>query len=558
MTTLTSNEFDVTVVGDAPTQAWSYIGVPYVTDMVPSAIMPTLPTGPDTVVWPWDPCLVERPTWTDASNQYYIDPSAGNASDSNNGGRGSPSAPRSTLPGWTGGNGGSWTLSAGDQLFIAGGNSFGSNFDLQSFTFPGTADDPIWIMGVGDKPVFNFDKFFITGASYVMWDNLYFGSTNGWRNQTTGCNNICWRNNLFTGNPAQVISGSSRRLLSITGANGAENHGIVIYNNVFHSLGKWNPGVEAIDCLGVHVQAWNRHTWVIDNEIYHMQGDSVMTGNSNYWTFTYEQRSHYTYIAGNLMYENYENMFDAKNSFHTVVSENTGHTFYTSGSEPSANSTALIMCQDGEGYLDGYVWILNNYIYDCGVGIRSTPTADECRTWAIGNLIVNAGTGFNSEARSSVGNTGIRTTFVEVGCINNTFVNCGEGLKNTRGVSSTETILDYSGNIVYNCDGEYDVWMEGFTTQQYFRDNVIYRPGGGENVRLDGSYVENTNNSVGTDPLLDANYVPDVTSVAVDLAEEHYTFQLFEDLYGLDIRVDRRGATRPQGAGFDSGAHEAG
>jgi hypothetical protein len=47
-------------------------------------------------------------------------------------------------------------------------------------------------------------------------------------------------------------------------------------------------------------------------------------------------------------------------------------------------------------------------------------------------------------------------------------------------------------------------------------------------------------------------------SPAIDaVANEDPIFALFEMLYGLDIRTDRAGQTRPAGAGWDVGALEA-
>lgn len=552
-----SSDLDgTTTPGGGGSKAWNYVGIPYVTDPVPTAIMPALPNGATTVVWPYDPCTVTTPVWEDAANQYYVNPAHPSANDLNNGGRGSPTLPRLSIPGLNFAGSGSWSLAAGSQVFIVGdGNTFGSQSDIQSFSFPGTSSDPIWIIGVSttSKPLLNLARYSMQDATYVMWHNIHFGSTNNYRSEFAGVENNCWRQCLFTG--GGTVSTSSRRLLNFIGNPSQINKANVIYQCEGRDLGSWNPGTQATDCLGVHVQAWNRHTWIIDSNFYHIQGDSVMTGNSNYWDFDHARRSHYTYIAGNEFFENYENAYDCKDSYHTIFSSNHCHDFSTTGSEPTANSTCIIMGQDSEGFLSGYTWIINNLIENSGTGARCSATSDTYRGFVLNNLLINCSTGLVFEPRSYTYQQ-TTTTEAEYVCgVNNTFIDCGQAFSTLRGSSGVE--VEFEQNLIVDCTGTYDVWFEDFQgNPRTYANNIVYRSGGGENVRLDGS-LTTSNNTVGVDPNLDVNYVPQSGSIAIDYVTggEHAAYAEFQALYGLDIRQDYLGNTRPQGT-YDCGAIE--
>lgn len=537
-------------------QVWNYTGIPYVTDNVPAAIMPELPTGADLPsAWTFDPCSVATPVWRDALNQYYVDPAHAAADDANNDGRGSPTAPRRTIPGLNWGGVGSWTLAANTQLFIVGdGNVFGNASDIENFTMPGTAEQPIWIIGVSTsaKPRLNLERYFMKNVSFVMWHNLHFGGTGSYRAQMQGgVVNNCWRHCLFTGSGTK--NGSSRRMLSFTGSSENLNQWNVVYQCEMRDNGAWNPGERATDCMGVHVQAWSRYTWIINNEIYHMQGDSVMTGNSNYWNFNHALRPHYTYIAGNTFYENYENAYDCKDSYHTIFSENHCYGFRTYGSEPSANGTCIIFGQDSEGYLSGYTWIINNRIDDVNTGGRCSATSDTYRGYFIGNLITNANLGVQIEARG-YNHNGTYTHADYASIVNNTLHHCKQGILNPRGTSHVEVQVD--GNVIWDATGAYDVRLQNFDNPKSYTNNIVYRTAGGENVRLQGT-TTTANNLRGTEPGLSNSYVPEAEAVAVDhAATEHPDYATFQTLYGLDIRQDLVGVSRPQGSSWDAGALE--
>lgn len=548
----------------SPPSASSWVGIPYPTDLVPTEVMPTLPTTNNMEVkWSFDPLTIATPTWTDASNQYYVDPSHGSANDANNGGRGSPTLPRATIPGLSFGGVGSWALSPGDQVFIVGdGNTYGTTQDIEAFTMLGTSGSPIWIIGVYSttKPLFNLRRYFCEDGnmSYTFWDGLHFGSTNDFRGSFAGIQNVVWRNNLFTGSGVESLA--SRRFISFVGESNLINRNNVVYNNVMHSLGLWNPGYGVSDCLGVHVQRYTHHTWILNNEIYNIQGDSVMTGNSGYWTFTHAYRPHYTYVGGNNFHDNYENAYDCKDSYHNIISSNWFHDFAIFGTEPAANDTAVIMGQDSEGYLSGYTWVINNLIEDAGIGVRCEATSEGYRGYIIGNVILNMlddGVALNPRNYTYPG--GSTTTADYAGAINNTIVNCGIGFNNERGGVDAE--VEFSGNVVIDCTGNggtyvNDIWFEDYGNTRTYKDNIVYKTSGSVSVRLDGT-LTTSNNTNDVNPNLSVSYVPNAGSVCLNYVPvEHVCYALFQSMYGIDIREDRNGLSRPQQTYMSSGALE--
>jgi len=159
--------------------AWSYKGIPYVTDEVPDEIMPSLPDGPAIGNnWPgYDPCTIATPTFTNAATQYYVDTENGNDGTAENSGRGSIAKPRKTLPNLSGKT---WTLGEGDQIFITGNSTVLSNGDHYVVHASGSAGAPAWIIGVGDKPNFVCDKFHM-GGTHLIIDNIQFSRAGGCR-----------------------------------------------------------------------------------------------------------------------------------------------------------------------------------------------------------------------------------------------------------------------------------------------------------------------------------------------------------------------------------------
>ena len=311
------------------------VGIPDPAGSVPAAIMPTLPSSGNQISgYPYDPINTATPTWNNEANQYYIDSSAGNCDDSANSGRGSQSTPRCNLPNITGTR---WTLGEGTQLFIAGdGAQYGNDMDINYATMTGSADNPVWIIGVGDeKPRLRFSRFSWLQGTHVFFESVHFSNPGDnfrmyWNAATGPVEYFTFRNVECSGSDG-THSGRSRRCFSIGGTSSNINRFLTFYNVDVHGLGRWqddrNTGV---DMHGFQMQKWTRYVWLLNSRVYHVQGDSIQCGNSQWFDYDYASRPHYVYIGNNEFYENYENAYDQKGCYHMVFSQNHIHDFYNS------------------------------------------------------------------------------------------------------------------------------------------------------------------------------------------------------------------------------------
>ena len=559
-------------------QEWSYIGIPYVTDNVPDEIMPDLP-DPNTMVtgFPYDPCGLATPTFADGANQYYVDSQNGNDGTAGNSGRGSVANPRQSLPDYTDSV---WSLTAGRQVFITDNSTFfagGTDVRVES---NGTSGSVCWIIGLGTQPVFGNDKFNLHGQHLIV-DNINFTqSSGGCRIKVGNATGVSYISYFTLRN--STIDGEGHGRNAAIGGGGISDayprvEFICIYNNVIKELGQWNRQDKlGKDKHGIQPGGLSSYWWIIDNEIFHCEGDSIQINSSQKNDAVYANRPHYIWMAGNTMYENYENAIDNKNCYHAIASENLIWGFHNDFK--GANNTSFILANDSEGTLSSLQWAINNTLYDVGQGFKVASTAAETlnagldtqtlgqRTYILNNLIYDAGTGIEIDARSTTVETpggDVDTWAYESWIVNNTIVTTNRSIKQARTSNSAlEPQTNYvEGNILYNTGTpDYDVVtnpLEGSTFS--FKYNVAYNSG--RNVVL-GTFDVDVGNTLNIDPsfvgLGSADYSLNTGSPAIDVSgfTEPDPYQLFADLYGMDIRTDYVGFTRPDNTVWDAGALE--
>lgn len=560
-------------------QAWDYLGIPYVTDNVPGAIMPTLPTGADTAGWPYDPCTIATPTFVGGANQYYIDTENGDDSTAGNSGRGSVSSPRRSVPNVSGEI---WTLNEGDQIFITANSTLWSAATDRTITANGTSTNPCWIIGVGGKPTYGGDKFFLNGQ-HILIDNLNFQATDGATRIKFGesiggpVQYACMRHCKVEG----LGTGGSGKNTAIGGNGNATTPSafVVIYQCEIFNFGRWDrPNADGVDRHGIQPFAYAHYWWIIENEIYHMEGDSIQVGSSNFNNGDYAYRPHYIYIAGNDFYENYENSIDNKNCYHVIASQNNIHGFYND--YKSANNVAFILANDSEGWLASYQWAIFNNIWDSAVGIKVASNAAELldgstppsqlvgqRAFVLGNRITDVNNGIILDARSTSPdgtNPPSRTWAEEVFIEDNTFEVTGKSLRQDRVSLGTGQGATYkfAGNLVYSTNAggttEVDMNNDGDNARIVI-NNLIYQTQGSVTLTT-GSYSTFSGNVLNQDPLLASINGDDFRitedSPAVGISEESSTYALFLSMYGINIQVDYDENIRPRDGTWDAGAYE--
>lgn len=556
------------------------VGIPQPVGPVPTAIIPDLPSASvQRDGFPYDPIETATPVWTDAVSQYYIDSSAGNCSNAANGGRGAPDEPRCSIPGLGTNSGGTWNLSAGDQLFIVGdGATYHDGSDVQNVDMRGTASAQIWIIGVGDTaPEFRMQRFFTTGGmSHVFWENVHFRSPTDdfratWSQATAPIEFITFRGIQCSGSDGQQ-SPNSRRCFSL-GGNAEHTLQFVVFHDVdVFGLGRWQDDFNtSTDMHGFQMQRYTRYVWILDSRIYHNQGDSIQCGNSNWFDYNYASRPHYIYIGRTEMFENYENAFDDKGCYHVVLSENNIHDFFNS--VKGANGTALIPEQDSEGDVGGrYTWFVNNEVHNVSVAVGAKATTDDAYPRIVGNLFYDVRSSvLDFTQRCYSGGSAGQTCPIGFTWAQNT-ADCGlqaTAITNPQNPNGSDQQVDFHGNIFYNCvDGREDTphnW-ESFSreplniTYQYNRD---YRTSGGNiQLPLDAfdtySAADNATNVAIEFSNSSARDYTLVSASALDaiVPSEHPDYQLFEDLYGLDIRQDLNGNRWTAGSRLNAGAFQ--
>lgn len=514
--------------GDPPPVAEWYPGIPYPTDDLPAGIMPTLPEPGAQPGWPYDPIELAVPELGTGDNVWVVSVDGDDGS-AGNGGQGSVDAPRRSMP--------LGDLGSSAHLFILGAASPHGTVDFDvgeddTWTCTGTPEAPCFIVGL-DTPRIG-RRIDVVGAEHIVIDGLSFTERPNDVDRRWGSLNIVDSRYVTVRNVELRGDGTNSRGGSGMSISGTEF--LFSYRMRIHELGSWETNASELDVHGWRPAYGNRYLWLIDSELFHLQADGVQCGNSDNPN-PQGDTGHYVYIAGNEFYENYENAVDNKNSYHVIISTNEIHDlFATEGM--GANSTAVILSNNAEGPWAGYHWAINNHVYETGLAIRDSGSEAQELNYAVGNVIHDADAAFqqwnNNEGR-------------EFWVVNNSVYDAQTNFDVFQPGNGSTTVLE--GNIFHG--GEVDTISE---IESVLRNNVLF------GVTVAGDWDVEAGN-LDQDPAYADPAGGDFTlspgSPAVDAFDvESGVYTTFEQLYGLDIRVDPRGTSRPSGGAWDIGAFE--
>ncbi len=484
-------------------------------------------------------------SWPSAEeiNYYYVDNTHVNATDSNNT-YGYPDKPRMTIP--------EITYPAGSYVEIHGGPYDGGGQLI--FTAQGVPGNPVWVRGVSESEKGEISGEMIIKGSYVIVENLVFSNDYaviGIRpHGGAQAHHVSVRNCEMFGTATDV---GFRSAIGISGPVANRNHDIVIYNNLIYNRGDYRPTAAGEnDYHGVAPSRNVDRVWILNNEIYHMGGDSVQVGVAN---IPDTERPSYVYVAENNFYSNYENALDIKESNHVFAMNNYFHDFH---------DAVVVIHNMGNG-----IWIVNNKVYNAPEGI---VTSGSTNTWFIGNVVWNIHTRdlgtWNPESGYSDG-TAIHFRAADGGAINNTLFNYDNGIQLT-----TSGPYTLSNNILAARDQVtgYDLRVANSSVSVqtttdynlYESANIDFGVGSGASVtEIQDSYAQELNSPAegspqfqSTLPISSAFLKPSINSPAVNTGEAHGIFDTFYSWYGLSIKGDINAIPRPIGGEWDIGAYE--
>ncbi len=325
---------------------------------------------------------------------------------------------------------------------------------------------------------------------------------------------------------------------------------IVFYKNNVHADNSYYdfntdgdaPNQYQDDTMGIGVAPRSNRVWIVDNHIHHNAGDAVGTGHdANYTTSNY-------YIGRNIMNDCDENAVDLKEVENFVVSQNTMYDFY--GASLGSNG-AITVVHYGPDVAPKNTWFIFNEMYNASGSAVQVGGVVLDDVYYVGNVIHDI---FN--------NTGTAYAFISwssrnIYIVGNTIYRADNGIVFTGGDTAQANI---ENNIFSQLNTQNYVILNNtaYADRAVINNNLFYSD-------VFSPVIEgNSVNHQTTDPLFEdpddnnfqLKFTP-IPSPAIDSGMESSVYQVFQERFGLDIRVDYNGVPRPTlGSAWDIGAFE--
>lgn len=491
--------------------------------------------------------------WTsEIAGYYYIDLTSGNDT-----GRtyGYPGTSRKTIPN---------PVPAGSYVEVHGATAVsGTNLIVTcsgtSAAWSAGVAGPVWILGESVETRPNFLRPLLITGAYAYLDTLYFSGGNGSiqiGSSTAGypADHVTVRNSEVQG-AVGVLKGA----FAVKGTVSDPVSNVVAYNNHFHHTDDQDYAEDTADVHITTVGTYSSNIWILDNEINNSSG----SGGQILATALTIPDTHHIYYGRNHVYNTRQAGLAVKYGTDMVMSQNTIH---------DVGNTAWSESK-GVGYQYGpnKLWILYNHIYNCKNGVHggSTDTSIDplWRIYLIGNLIhditaIGTYDPENSWAEAGMMLAGGHEKYI----VNNTFYNV------VGGIYIPGNAVFVENNIISNVTGTggYHLFVDTGTSRDAsdVRNNIFYQDVGDEHIKWSSTYVgdvaymlANTGEftgSLATDPLFisSSDFHLQASSPAKDSAVLSGVYATFQALYGIDIKKDIAGTTRPINALWDIGAYE--
>lgn len=479
----------------------------------------------------------------DVVGWYYVDQYHVNASDTN--AYGTPENPRQTIPD---------PVPEGSVVEVHGLYDYApAGYDR--ITANGTKQAPVFIVGGGETVV---KRKWAIESSYIIIENIEFTDF-GKISITYPSHHVSIRNNNM-----HHIKG---KIGGYGNTDTERVHHIVVYNNKIHSQDGWDENPELdLDNHGVKFGRYVEDVWILDNLAYNNGGNFVQVGDWN--SPANNELARRYYIGRNTAYANRQSPIGIKQSSDVIVSANT--LYNNKAIQANAAGQAGVVFQYGPERL----WIINNRIFDSDAGISSGSNSGGIgqEQYIVGNVIYNIHTadGFDYNPGSAWSPAAIMLAGgMDRYVIDNTIHDVDAGI-NCPGSGS----LSIRGNIISEVTKATHVFIEYGSIADFssLHNNILYQSSGSAGIRWGDGEILNVaefefeypvqgQGNLDADPLfidsLNNNLFLQSSSPAIDRNTESDVYQIFQNLYGIDIKVDNDGNARPQGTGWDTGALES-
>jgi len=481
---------------------------------------------------------------------YYVDEQSG--TDVNNS-YGMPLHPRRTIPNPI--SAGSYVEVHGTYTITEGGATFIHALGT-SAPWVANVSGPVWIVSQDDMQRAIFTQMVVMHGQYLYVDSVNVRSQNGsvGRMQigsagvSRAADHMVVRYCDIQGDGLTGITG-----FNVVGRSDGRVSDVVIYKNSIYNYGDMNASTDQ-DAAPMIVEDNASDIWVLENT-FHTCTSGFRAGGA----YSGQMVDH-VYVGRNTIYNTFQAGFAVKYIEDVIFSENDIHHIVDKEWSPAK-------CI-GFQYSPTRFWILYNTIHDCNNGIRSGSDAGAVETpvYIIGNEIYNIAIDGTSPYGQTEGNG------IEINGGNGPRYIIGNTIYNTEQAIANEYYaaqLIMSDNIIQNSSNRDIKFTQGYgtgtastITNTLFTSPAKISWGDGivrNLTEFQDTYNKGLNCNEGdalfVDPGSD-DFSLQHDSPAINAGTEHEVYQLFQDLYGLDIRVDKNGVSRPQGGAWDIGAYE--
>jgi hypothetical protein len=512
-----------------------------------------------------DPLRGAAPTpgkvWPDpaasVAGNYYIDNTHAASTDTNNP-YGSPNKPRKTPVD-------NVTLAAGKLMYFAAGSyDSGTGDNVLGIFGEGLPGNPAWFVAA---PGVTFAGGFSYAGKHLIVDGarirrgskskatFSYGYSSS--NYKIPANFVCFRNGEVK-DVVEYEAGFGSAVVMIGFDSTKKSTNLILFNTEVADRGSVatvRDGIAEDDEHGVHPGKYTENTWILGCRIHDVGGDSIQPNGNG---VIGDARCRYLYIGYNQFYHNGENAVDSKSARDMIVSSNLCYDF-----RPGFGSDGTALIAQGEGGSGSEnCWFLFNEVTDANVALR-VEEVTPIGIYAIGNVFHNLN-GTQQAVYTRI--PGASLTFVD-----NTV--CGFPANGVAwdGQSATAPTVNLHGNVFSGKSGAGAYWLKGdATTNPGSSDYNLYDPANPFRVKWNnGEYTTlaafrtgrgQDRHSIEAPPqFVGGNASPFALasgSPGINASVEHPVYATFQSLYGLDIRKDFEGKTRPRGGAWDIGAIE--